>query len=81
MYNLEITFEVSIAEWRIDNPRDPRNAEWCLWVFDRNLQKWIPTSDCTRPGESVEILHVKVIDDSAKKTESKKTTKTRKEKQ
>jgi len=65
MYNLEITFKVSLADWRIDDPTDIKNSEWCLWVFDRNLQEWIPTTDCTRPGEKVSISRINLIKDEA----------------
>jgi hypothetical protein len=64
-YHLRITFDINIAEWRIDDPLDPNNAEWSLSVFDRNLGKWTPLADCTRPGESHKILRIDVVKDEA----------------
>lgn len=50
-YDLEITFNVRIAKWRIDDPRDRANHEWSLSVFDRNLERWVNINDLNRPGE------------------------------
>lgn len=64
MYHLRITYQVSLAEWRIDDPRIPENSNWALQVYDRNLQQWVYLSECTRPGESVLIEEIEVLEES-----------------
>ena len=63
MYHLRITYQVSLAEWRIDDPRIPENSNWALQVYDRNLQQWVYLSECTRPGENVLIEKIEVLDE------------------
>jgi hypothetical protein len=62
-YHLRITFDVTIAEWRIDDPRDVKNAEWSLDVYDRNLGQWVNLNDCCRPGEQSKIVKIEVLDE------------------
>lgn len=64
-YDMDITFNVRIAKWRIDDPTDAKNAEWSLWVYDRNLEKWVNIIDLNRPGEygRVESIHVYTDED------------------
>jgi hypothetical protein len=62
-YHIRLTFDVNIAEWRIDDPNDVTNHEWSLSVFDRNLGEWIPLSECNRPGESHRIAKIEVLND------------------
>lgn len=62
-FHLKITFDINIAEWRIDDPSNVDNHEWSLSVFDRNLNEWKPLSECTRPGESYRIAKIEVIND------------------
>lgn len=50
-YDLELTFNVRIAKWRIDDPREQENIEWSLSVYDRNLEEWVNINDLNRPGE------------------------------
>ena len=57
IYKVRITIDVSIAKWRID--RD--DQDWCLWVLDKNLGEWIPTTDLDRPGEEAEIVDIKIL--------------------
>ena len=57
IYKVRVTIDVSLAKWRID--RD--NQDWCLWVYDRNLGEWIPTTDLNRPGEDAEIVDIKML--------------------
>ena len=66
-YHLKITFEINIAEWRIDDPTDVKNHEWSLSVFDRNLGQWVNLNDCTRPGESSRLAHFDVLNDELPK--------------
>lgn len=33
-YHLRITFDVQVAPWRIDDPKELQNANWSLWVLD-----------------------------------------------
>lgn len=65
-YDMDITFNVRIAKWRIDDPTDPKNAEWSLWVYDRNLEQWVNIVDLNRPGEygRVESIHVYTDEDN-----------------
>ena len=62
-YHLRITFDVTIAEWRIDDPSDVKNAEWSLDVYDRNLGQWVNLTDLTRPGEQCRIVKIEVLDE------------------
>jgi uncharacterized membrane protein len=62
MYHIRLTFDINIAEWRIDDPTDAKNAEWSLAVFDRNLGEWVNLNECTRPGESNRIVKIEVIE-------------------
>lgn len=64
MYHLRITYQVSVAEWRIDDPKIPDNSDWALQVYDRNLQQWVYLSECTRPGENVLIEKIEVLEES-----------------
>lgn len=59
-YDIDITFNVRIAKWRIDDPRDPKNAEWSLSVYDRNQERWVNIVDLGRPGEygRIESIHI-----------------------
>jgi hypothetical protein len=61
-YNLEITFNIKVAKWRIDDPSDTNNAEWSLSVYDRNLERWVHTADLNRPGEKAYISSIKIIE-------------------
>lgn len=61
-HHLRITFDVKIAPWRIDDPTDYKNADWSLWVFDRNLGQWMPLNECKRPGEEYSITKIEVVD-------------------
>jgi len=61
LYDLKLTFRVKLKKWRIDDQHDPDNQEWCLWVYDRNLQQWVQTTrDLDRPGEetTIEAIHI-----------------------
>jgi hypothetical protein len=62
IYKVQITYEVSIKKWRIDDQRIAANREWYLKVYDRNLGKWIKVSELNRPGEEAYITEVKVLD-------------------
>jgi hypothetical protein len=62
-YHLRITFDINIAEWRIDDPTDPANAEWSLAVYDRNIGTWVNLNNCKRPGESSRIVNIEVLDE------------------
>jgi uncharacterized membrane protein len=62
-YHLRITFDVKIAEWRIDDPTDTANAEWSLAVYDRNIGEWVFLNNCKRPGEANRIVKIEVLDD------------------
>jgi len=61
IHHLKLTFDVHIAEWRIDDPRKPENNNWSLEVFDENLGQWIRLTDCTRPGESHMISKIEYL--------------------
>lgn len=50
-YDIDITFNVRIAKWRIDDPRVKENREWSLAVYDRNLEEWVNINELDRPGE------------------------------
>jgi len=67
-YHLRITFDVKIAPWRIDDPTDYNNADWSLWVFDRNLGEWKPLNECKRPGEEYSIVKIEVLDEASGST-------------
>ena len=67
-YHLRITFDVKIAPWRIDDPTDYKNADWSLWVFDRNVGEWTPLHECKRPGEGYSIVKIEVIDEASGST-------------
>ena len=54
IYKVQITYEVDIAKWRIDR----EDNDWCLWVYDKNLGEWIPTTDLNRPGEDAAIVDI-----------------------
>ena len=64
-YDMDITFNVRIAKWRIDDPTDTKNAEWSLWVYDRNLERWVNIVDLNRPGEygRIESIHIYTDDE------------------
>jgi hypothetical protein len=62
-YNLDLTFSVRIAKWRIDDPSITENAEWSLCVFDRNLGQWVNVNDLNRPGESGMLKHISILKD------------------
>jgi hypothetical protein len=62
-HHLRITFDVNVAPWRIDDPTDYNNADWSLWVFDRNLGQWVPHTEWKRPGESCKITRIEVVDE------------------
>lgn len=62
-YDLEITFNVRIAKWRIDDPRDKDNIEWSLSVYDRNLQEWVNINELNRPGEYGMLDELTIISD------------------
>lgn len=68
-YDMDITFNVRIAKWRIDDPMDIKNAEWSLWVYDRNLEKWVNIVDLNRPGEYGRISDIHVYTDEDTKVE------------
>jgi hypothetical protein len=55
--HVRLTFDVHIAEWRIDDPLT-EDTWWSLEVFDQNLGTWIRLADCTRPGESYSLVHL-----------------------
>lgn len=55
--HVRLTFDVHIAEWRIDEPLK-EDTYWSLEVFDQNLGHWIRLADCTRPGESYRLVHL-----------------------
>ena len=63
IYHLGLGFEVKIAKWRIDDQSIPENNEWCLWVYDRNKEQWVQTSQLDRPGESAVLKIVHVFDE------------------
>jgi hypothetical protein len=63
LYNVKITYDVTIAKWRIDDPKDINNADWALMVYDRNLQQWVFLADCNRPGETTYIESIQVMPD------------------
>ena len=62
-YKLRILYEVDIAKWRIGNQRYPENREWCLYVFDRNQEEWVPANTFTGAGEGVSIKHLQIVED------------------
>ena len=62
VYKLRITFNVSVAKWRIDNPLLPDSSDWALQVWDRNLDQWVYLADCIRPGEKTFIEKIEVLD-------------------
>lgn len=64
-YHLRITFDVQVAPWRIDDPTDNNNADWSLWVFDRNKGEWVPHSEWNRPNERCEIVKIEVLNNEA----------------
>ena len=64
-YHLQLTFEVQVAPWRIDDPMDPQNAEWNLYVFDRNKGEWVPQHEWNRPNEFCKLLRVDLIENEA----------------
>jgi len=66
MYHIRLTFDINIAEWRIDDPTNPKNAEWSLAVFDRNLGEWVNLNECTRPGESNRLVKIEVLEETKK---------------
>lgn len=60
---LKILYEVTIAKWRIDDQNDPDNREWCLYVYDRNQQKWTQVNTLDSPGEGAIIRHIQVVEE------------------
>jgi hypothetical protein len=56
LYDLRITFRVKLKKWRIDSP-NINGSDWCLKVYDRNLEEWVVTtkSGLNRPGEEAYI--------------------------
>ena len=62
-YRLLITYDVTIAKWRIDDQNIIENREWSLHVFDRNKALWIPVAYLDRPGERAVIKDIKVIEE------------------
>lgn len=64
-YNLRITYNVKIAKWRIDDQTIIENREWSLMVYDRNLEKWVYVNECDRPGESITIDSIEILDETS----------------
>jgi hypothetical protein len=62
-YKLRILYEVNVAKWRIDDQRLPDNREWCIYVFDRNREIWVPVSQLGGPGEGATIKHIQIADE------------------
>ncbi len=60
-YNLRLTYNVKLANWRIDNPLKDNNSEWLLMVFDRNLKEWVYVGECDRPGEGYVLEQIEVL--------------------
>ena len=60
-YHLRITFDVQVAPWRIDDPKELQNANWSLWVLDMSKKEWVPQSEWTRPGEFCKISKIEVL--------------------
>jgi uncharacterized membrane protein len=62
-YRLTLQFDISIAKWRIDDPRVAENAEWSLSVYDRNKGEWVNIRDLNRPGEFAHISRISLMND------------------
>ena len=62
-YKLRLLYEVEISKYRIDNQNDPNNREWCLYVFDRNAEKWVPTNTLNNNGEKSVIKVIQIADE------------------
>jgi len=62
-YNIELTFNIRVAKWRIDDPRDSANAEYSLFLFDRNKGIWVHGNDLQLPGEIFYISKINVLPD------------------
>lgn len=60
---LKILYEVDIAKWRIGDQNNVEDREWCLYVYDRNKEKWVPVSTLDVPGEGAVIKHIQIVDE------------------
>lgn len=62
-YKLRILYNIEISKHRIDDQMIPENQEWCLYVFDRNAEKWVPTYSLNHEGENSVIELIQIIKD------------------
>ena len=40
-YDMDITFSVRVAKWRINDPRKPENHRWILYVYDQVRKEYV----------------------------------------
>ena len=57
-YDIDVTFNIRVAKWRIDDPTDIKNAEYSLSIYDRNQERWVNINDLNRPGEYGRLSNV-----------------------
>lgn len=62
-YEMEITFNVRVAKWRMNDPRDPKNHSWALHMWDVNNEEWVNLKDLNREGEYYYIHDVVILSD------------------
>ena len=58
LHHIRVTFDIRVAEWRMDDPSQVENQLWGLEIYDKNNGEWVRLKDCTRPGESCTITSI-----------------------
>lgn len=61
-YKLRLTFDVSVAPWRIDDQSIRENVNWALSVYDINNNGWVYIAECDRPGENHTLTRLEILD-------------------
>ncbi len=62
-YTFRVIFKVKLKKWRIDDQHDPKNVEWSLNVYDRNLKQWVNINNLDRPNEMGELEEIQILEE------------------
>lgn len=62
-YDLELTFRVRIAKWRVDDQTVVANRKWALNVYDEIIKDMVNVVNLDRPGEWAFLQRVEVVEE------------------